>query len=349
MPRRLPPGPLVVGISGPQLTAEEEQLLLQPLIGGVILFERNFVDADQTRALCAHVHALREPRLLIAVDHEGGRVQRLRSGFTPLPAASVYGRTHDLDPARGLALARAGGRVMAAEVLAAGIDHSFAPVLDLDYGVSDIIGSRAFHAQAQVAAALAAAFASGMADAGMAACGKHFPGHGAVAADTHIAHVVDDRELAELQDDLLPYRQLIGAGLAAVMMAHVEIRDFLCAYYAVVFPVLDAEPAGFSRRWVGEVLRGQLGFDGAVFSDDLGMAGAAAVGDVPTRARRALAAGCDYVLICNEPEATRATLATLAPATVPGRRHLALLARPSGGQGERQLAAARDLLTTHQA
>ncbi len=337
MPRRLPPGPLVVGISGPQLTAEEEQLLLRPLIGGVILFERNFVDADQTRALCAHVHALREPRLLIAVDQEGGRVQRLRAGFTPLPAASVYGRTHDLDPGRGLALARAGGLVMAAEVLAVGIDHSFAPVLDLDYGVSDIIGSRAFHAQARVAAALAAAFASGMVDAGMAACGKHFPGHGAVAADTHIAHVVDNRELAELQNDLLPYRQLIDAGLAAVMMAH------------VVFPALDGEPAGFSRRWVGEVLRGQLGFDGAVFSDDLGMAGAAAVGDVPTRARRALVAGCDYVLICNEPDATRATLAALAPATVPGRRHLALLARPSGGQGERQLAAARDMVATHQA
>ncbi len=333
MPKALAPGPLVIGLPGPQLTSADAQLLLHPSIGGVILFERNFVDADQLRALCADIHALREPRLLIAVDQEGGRVQRLRPGFTPLPPAAAYGRAYAEDAARGLALARAGGLVMAAELVALGIDLSFAPVLDLDYGVSEIIGARAFHAQPQAAAALAGAFMAGMAQAGMAACGKHFPGHGAVAADTHLTQVIDQRSRAAIEADLLPYRRLIADGLASVMMAH------------VVFPAVDAEPAGFSRRWVQEVLRGELGFDGAVFSDDLGMAGAAGVGGFVERARRALAAGCDYLLICNDPDAVTATLVALSPAAVPLPRHLALLARPVG-QVHVQLGAARQALAS---
>lgn len=332
MPKPLPPGPLVIGLAGPQLTPADTELLLHPAIGGVILFERNFVDADRLRALCSEIHALREPQLLIAVDQEGGRVQRLRPGFTPLPPAAVYGAVYDQDAARGLALARAGGLVMAAELLAAGIDLSFAPVLDLHYGVSQIIGARAFHAQPEAAAALAGAFMAGMADAGMAACGKHFPSHGAVAADTHLTQVVDRRPRDAMEADLLPYRCLIPAGLASVMMAH------------VVFPAVAAEPAGFSRRWVQGVLRGELGFDGAVFSDDLGMAGAAGAGACPQRAARALAAGCDYLLICNDPVAVTATLATLAPRAVPLHRHLALLARSPAAPITQRVRAAMDVL-----
>ena len=331
MPVSLPPGPLVIGLAGPQLSAEETALLQHPLIGGVILFERNFTDAAQLRTLCQRIHGLREPRLLITVDQEGGRIQRLRPGFTPLPAAADYGRAFDRDPERGLERARAGGRVMAGELVALDVDLSFAPVLDLDYGVSEIIGARAFHADAETAAALAGAFMAGMADAGMAACGKHFPGHGAVAADTHLTQVVDARPRAALEGDLLPYRRLFAAGMASVMMAH------------VVFPAVDGQPAGFSRRWVQDILRGELGFDGAVFSDDLGMAGAVVAGGPAERVRAALAAGCDYVLLCNEPQAVREVVAALPANTapVPAHRHARLLARAMDDAG---LPVARQVL-----
>ncbi|MGE0810104.1 MAG: beta-N-acetylhexosaminidase [Immundisolibacter sp.] len=330
MPHALPPGPLVIGLPGPRLTPADRGLLLEPAIGGVILFERNFEDAAQLAALCADIHELREPRLLIAVDQEGGRVQRLKPGFTVLPPAAAYGRAHDRDAALGLALARAGGLVMAAELTALGVDLSFAPVLDLDYGVSDIIGARAFHADAATAAALAGAFMAGMGEAGMAACGKHFPGHGAVAADTHLTQVIDERPREAIDTDLLPYRRLFAEGLQSVMMAH------------VLFPAVDAQPAGFSRRWVEDILRGELGFDGAVFSDDLGMAGAAGAGDFAARTRRALDAGCDYVLICNDPDAVRIALPVAAGRPAPQRRHRALLAHPAAAQA--QLASARDVL-----
>jgi beta-N-acetylhexosaminidase len=330
MPHALPPGPLVIGLPGPRLTPADRGLLLEPAIGGVILFERNFEDAAQLAALCADIHALREPRLLIAVDQEGGRVQRLKPGFTLLPPAAAYGRAHDRDAALGLALARAGGVVMAAELTALGVDLSFAPVLDLDYGVSDIIGARAFHADAATAAALAGAFMAGMGEAGMAACGKHFPGHGAVAADTHLTQVIDERPRDAIETDLLPYRRLFAHGLQSVMMAH------------VLFPAVDDQPAGFSRRWVEDILRGELGFDGAVFSDDLGMAGAAGAGDFAARTRRALDAGCDYVLICNDPDAVRIAQPVAAGRSVPLRRHRALLAQPAAAPA--QLATAREVL-----
>ena len=332
MPHALPPGPLVIGLPGPRLTPADRDLLLEPAIGGVILFERNFEGAAQLTALCADIHALREPQLLIAVDQEGGRVQRLRPGFTPLPPAAAYGRAYDRDAAHGLALARAGGLVMAAELVALGVDLSFAPVLDLDYGVSDIIGARAFHADAATAAALAGAFTAGMAQAGMAACGKHYPGHGAVAADTHLTQVVDDRPRDAIETDLLPYRRLFAHGLQSVMMAH------------VLFPAVDAQPAGFSRRWVEDILRGELGFDGAVFSDDLGMAGAAGAGDFAARTLRALDAGCDYVLICNDPAAVPVAIAAVGDRAVVERRHRILLARPGRVDASR-LAEARALLS----
>lgn len=332
MPKPLPPGPLVIGLTAPTLTAADVEQLLHPAIGGVILFERNFVDAGQLRALCREIHALRQPPLLITVDQEGGRVQRLRAGFTPLPSAAVYGRTYDQHPGDGLALARAGGLVMAAELVALDVDLSFAPVLDLDYGVSEIIGARAFHARPQAAAALAGAFIEGMAAAGMAACGKHFPGHGAVAADTHLTQVVDRRTRDAMAADLEPYRHLLAAGLESVMMAH------------VVFPAVDAEPAGFSRRWVQDILRGELGFDGAVFSDDLGMAGAFGAGGYRQRVASALAAGCDYLLLCNDPDAVTATLAEAPTQTVPLHRHQALLANRQVKVADQDLARAQALL-----
>jgi beta-N-acetylhexosaminidase len=225
---------------------------------------------------------------MVAVDHEGGRVQRFRFGFTVLPAVRRIGEVWEQNPREGLALARELGFLMAAELRAVGIDFSFAPCVDLDYGVSEIIGDRAFHRRPQVVGELAVAYMHGMRDAGMAATAKHFPGHGAVVADSHLALPTDPRALPDLVGDMLPYRPLIANDLAAVMMAH------------VLFPQVDALPASFSRRWIQEILRGELGFQGTVFADDLTMKGAVVVGDIVQRARVALAAGCDILPVCND-------------------------------------------------
>jgi beta-N-acetylhexosaminidase len=225
---------------------------------------------------------------LIAVDQEGGRVQRFREGFTRLPAMRLLGRRYDEDKRDALGLAQAVGWLMAAELRAVGMDFSFAPCVDLDYGVSEIIGDRAFHSDPDTVAALAVALLSGMREAGMAAVAKHFPGHGAVVADSHTAMPVDRREYADLEADIRPYRPLIDNNVAGIMAAH------------VVFPAVDALPASLSHRWITGVLRGELGFHGCVFADDLTMAGAAAFGDAPARAELALAAGCDVLPICND-------------------------------------------------
>jgi beta-N-acetylhexosaminidase len=230
---------------------------------------------------------LRQPSLLVAVDHEGGRVQRFRSGFTVLPAVRHLGHQFDLAPATGLELARRHGWLMAAELLACGLDFSFAPCVDLDYGLSSVIGDRALHSQAAAVSELAVAYMHGMRDAGMAATAKHFPGHGAVVADSHLALPVDRRALADLDADLMPYRRLIDNGLPAVMVAH------------VLFPEVDELPASLSRRWIGDILRGELRFQGTVFADDLSMKGAVQFGDIVQRAQRALHAGCDVLPVCN--------------------------------------------------
>lgn len=283
----------MVGIAGLELDRAERELLRHPSIGGVILFTRNYRSREQLRALCDAVHALREPPLLVAVDQEGGRVQRFRDGFTDLPAAARYGALHNLNPELAARAARAGGRVMASELRAAGVDFSFAPVLDLDHGTSAVIGERAFHRAPVVVTTLARAFLGGMRDAGVGGVGKHFPGHGGVEADSHTALPVDRRSYENLRlADLVPFERLAAASeLAGVMPAH------------VVFECLDARPAGFSKRWIEDVLRGALGFQGAVFSDDLDMAAAAAGGDHAGRAHAALEAGCDMVLVCNDREA----------------------------------------------
>ena len=282
-------GPLMIDLQGYSMTAEERELLQHPLVGGVILFTRNYADPQQLTQLVAEIHAQRNPPLIVSVDQEGGRVQRFRQGFSRLPPLRRIGHEFDLDARGGLEMARGLAWLMAAELRAHGVDISFAPCVDLDYGVSEIIGDRALHARPDAVAQLASAYMSGMRDAGMAATAKHFPAHGAVVADSHLSLPVDRREFADLAADLVPYRRLIGNGLPAVMVAH------------VLFPAVDPAPASLSARWIRDVLRGQLGFQGVVFTDDLSMGGAAAaIGDVVSRARQALEAGCDMLPVCND-------------------------------------------------
>ncbi|MBU0902532.1 MAG: beta-N-acetylhexosaminidase [Gammaproteobacteria bacterium] len=286
-------GSLMLDIAGTWLTAEDRQLLRQPQVAGLILFARNIEDPRQVRELSAAIRAVR-PDLLLAVDQEGGRVQRLRQGFVRLPAMRALA-----DNANAEHLAEQCGWVMATEVLAAGLDLSFAPVLDLDHQRSAVVGSRAFEGDAQRATQLAGAFIRGMNAAGMAACGKHFPGHGWAEADSHVAIPVDERSLDDIRaKDLLPFRQL-SQQLAAVMPAH------------VIYPQVDDSPAGFSRRWLQDILRGELGFEGVIFSDDLSMAGAHVVGDAACRIEAALSAGCDMGLVCNDRAAAELALSAL--------------------------------------
>jgi beta-N-acetylhexosaminidase len=289
-------GPLMIDLLGTTVSPEEHELMRHPLIGGVILFTRNYVDLEQLTQLVAAIHAERSPPLIVAVDHEGGRVQRFRTGFSVLPPARRIGHEFDLDSRAGLELARRMGWLMAAELRSVGVDISFAPDVDLDYGISESIGDRAFHARPEVVGQLAAAYMHGMRDAGMAATAKHFPAHGAVVADSHLTLPVDRRDLPDLSDDLAPYSRLIANGLPAVMVAH------------VLFPAVDSVPSSLSSRWIRDVLRGELRFQGVVFADDLSMGGAAAAyGDIVTRARKALSAGCDMLPICNN----RASVVTL--------------------------------------
>lgn len=319
-------GPVMLDVAGTALSGEERELLRQPAVGGVILFSRNFESPEQVSALVAEIHALRSPRLLVAADQEGGRVQRFRDGFTRLPPLRRLGEQYDRDPRRARQLAEVTGWLMAAELRAIGIDLSFAPVLDLDYGVSTVIGDRAFHRKPEAVADLAQAYQRGMQTAGMAATGKHFPGHGAVAADSHHELPVDERSLAELEfADLLPFERLVHQGMKALMIAHVIYRQ------------CDALAAGFSPFWLRTMLRGRFGFQGAIFSDDLHMAAAACAGDYPDRARAALAAGCDMVLVCNAPEQARRVVAELRDHHDPAA--MMRLVRLHGGGEETGLAA----------
>jgi beta-N-acetylhexosaminidase len=298
-------GPLMVDVAGLSLSDQDRDVLRHPLVGSVILFSRNYTDPAQLRALVADIHAARTPPLLVAVDHEGGRVQRFRQGFSALPPARRMGQAFDVHARSGLAMAHELGWLMAVELLAHGVDLSFAPCVDLDYGLSEIIGDRALHARGDAVAQLAGAYVRGMREAGMAATAKHFPGHGAVVSDSHLALPVDRRELRDLDAELMPYRRLIANSLPAVMVAH------------VLFPAVDTVPASFSRRWICDVLRGGLGFSGAVFADDLSMAGAAVMGSLLERAERALAAGCDVLPVCNDRAAVLQLLQTFKPETDP--------------------------------
>ncbi len=290
-----PIGPVMFDLMGHQLQTAEVALLESPAAGGIILFTRNYQNPAQMQNLIRDLRQIR-PDLLIAVDHEGGRVQRFRDGFTRIPPAACYRQQADAEP-----LARQAGWLMAMELRSLDVDFSFAPVLDVEAGLSEIIADRAFATEPEQVARLATAFMDGMHTAGMAATGKHFPGHGSVAADSHLELPVDTRSRADiLARDVYPFKALIDRGLEAIMPAH------------VVYPAVDTEPAGYSSRWLQGCLRRELGFKGIIFSDDLTMAGAECAGSYGARAHKALQAGCDMVLVCNAPDAAREVLEATA-------------------------------------
>ncbi len=279
----------MLDIEGLALSPADRDLLREPAVGGVILFSRNFDSVDQVTDLVAEIRGLRSPPLLIAVDHEGGRVQRFRDGFTLMPPMRHIGREYDRDRDSGLRVARQAGWLIASELRATGIDLSFGPCVDLDWGISEIIGNRAFHRKPEAVSELAGAFARGLRSAGMAAVAKHFPGHGAVVADSHLHLPVDRRDYGSVLDDMRPYDSMIATGvLAGVMLAH------------IVYQEIDDMPAGFSEYWIQRELRSRLGFGGAVFCDDLTMKATASYGSMSERAMLALRAGCDMILVCND-------------------------------------------------
>jgi beta-N-acetylhexosaminidase len=328
--RAMPLGPVLAAVEGTTLSAADRERLLHPLVGGVTLFARNYAEPAQLTALCAAIHDLRSPRLLICVDHEGGRVQRFREGFTPVPAMRSIGALWPTDPGGAKAAAHAAGLVIACELQHCGVDLSFAPVLDLDHGASRIIGDRALHTEPDIVTELAGCLLAGLHDGGMTGVGKHFPGHGFIAADSHLELPVDERDLDAIRRlDLAPFRAL-SPRLAGIMTAH------------VLYPRVDAQPAGFSSRWIRGVLRSELRYAGAILSDDLGMAGAACAGGLEDRAQAAFAAGCDLVLACTPDDADvlLSGLHYVMPAESRARLH-ALFAPAANVADEGELRSAR--------
>lgn len=329
---KLPLGPVVLDPTGPALTEDDRRRLRHPAAGGAILFAHNYESPEQLLALTGEIASLREPDLPICVDHEGGRVQRFAQGFTAIPAMRRLGVLWDRDREAAKRAARAVGTVISAELGAHGVDFSFAPVLDLDFGTSAVIGHRAFHYDPNAVGALAAQLIEGLAGGGMAAVGKHFPGHGFAVADSHVGVPTDERPAKDIfRKDLLPYEAAIKAGLAAIMPAH------------VIYPQADPEPAGYSKYWLHDVLRGKLGFDGLIFSDDLSMQGAATAGGIAERARAALGAGCDQVLLCQKPKDQETLLESLRSTSlaVPARVERM---RRKGGRDLRKSVAYREAI-----
>jgi beta-N-acetylhexosaminidase len=328
-PKAVPLGAAVIDVQGLELAPEDRRRLLHPLVGGVILFTRNYASPEQLRALTSEIHALREPPLIIAVDHEGGRVQRFRRDFTAIPPMRALGEAWDANRPHARHLARETGYVLAAELRAHGVDLTFAPVLDVDHGNSSVIGDRSFHSDPDAVAELGAALVQGFKDGGMAAVGKHFPGHGYVRADSHHELPQDDRAYAEItRTDLVPFTRLIRTGLPAVMPAH------------VVYSQVDSSPAGFSTVWLKQILREELEFDGIVFSDDLSMAGAKTAGGIVERTASALQAGCDMVLVCNDAEAVDTLCGNFSHNMPPVA--LARLARLHGRSGADSMVKLRE-------
>ena len=327
---RVPLGPAVIDVVGFALDDDDRKRLGHPAAGAVILFARNFQDCAQLLALCEDIERLREPALPICVDQEGGRVQRFREGFTAIPPMRRLGRLWDRDREAGRAAARGAAYIIGSELAAHGVDFSFAPVLDLDFGTSGVVGDRALHFDPTAVAALGASVVQGFADAGMAAVAKHFPGHGFADADSHVAVPRDDRTAREIfKKDILPFKSAIEAGVAAIMPAH------------VIYSQADSEPAGYSKYWLQEVLRGKLAFGGLIFSDDLSMEGASTAGGIPERARAALDAGCDMVLLCNDPAGQDLLLESLGDPPLLNPARLERM-RKKGGRDLRKSVAYRE-------
>lgn len=309
--RKMSLGPVMCDLRGIQLEADEREMLCHPYVGGVILFTRNFESVAQIAELTKAIHELRQPHLLIAVDHEGGRVQRFREGFSRLPACALINECRSKEGnsiKEAESLAQQAGWLMAAELLAVGVDLSFAPVLDVGGKISRVVGDRAFHPDPEKVSRLARAYMKGMKQAGMAAVGKHFPGHGSVVEDSHVAMPYDDRSYADIKmHDLIPFERMTHAGLPALMPAH------------VIYSRVDKNPAGFSEFWLKKILRQDLEFQGMIFSDDLSMVGAEMMGTYPERAEAALHAGCDMVLACNNQQGV---ISILDDAKIPDRVEL---------------------------
>jgi beta-N-acetylhexosaminidase len=325
---------VVVDVLGAALTGEDRERIRHPAAGAVILFARNYQNPEQLAQLTAEIERQREPALPLCVDHEGGRVQRFRDGFSAIPPMRALGKLWDRDRDAAREAATAIGYIIASELGAHGVDFSFSPVLDLDYGGSSVIGDRALHFDPTAVGALGGALVKGLAQGGVAAVAKHFPGHGYAQADSHVAVPRDERTFKEIaRKDIAPYKQVIEAGLAAVMPAH------------VIYPQVDSQPAGYSARWLQEVLRQQLGFQGIVFSDDLSMEGAAVAGGPPGRARAALAAGCDMVLLCNNPAGLDELLESLKDMQLAKPERLERM-KKQGGRDLRKSVAYREAQET---
>lgn len=296
-------GAFVIDVEGKTLTPEDRELLMHPLVGGVILFTRNYESREQLRSLCHEIRRARKEPLLIMADQEGGRVQRFRSEFTKLPAMGTFGELYQKDPQTTLQYAKDCGWLMATELLSIGIDLSLAPVLDMNKKMNNVIGDRAFHANSNTIIEVAQAFIHGMHDAGMAATGKHFPGHGSVTADSHTALPIDTRSLEEVEkEDMVPFTAMIMNNITAIMAAH------------ITFPNIDEYPVGYSKYWLQEILRKRLGFQGIIISDDLNMEGANISSDYKDRFLAARNAGCDLVLLCNNRAGVISVLDHTAPA-----------------------------------
>jgi beta-N-acetylhexosaminidase len=291
-------GSLMCDIEGKTLSNEDLEILSHPLVGGVILFDRNYDDPDQLTALTNSIREASKNPLLIGVDHEGGRVQRFREGFTAIPPMQELGETFDKEPGKAKQFALGFGAIIAAELRQCGVDLNFSPVLDLQYDRNTVIGDRAFHHDPEIVTELAAAFIRGLRAAGMHPVGKHFPGHGFVSLDSHLAHPVDDRTFKEIsENDLVPFQKLIEMkSLSALMPAH------------IVYSEVDEKPACYSKKWLKTILCEQLNFDGVIFSDDLNMKGAEIKGGYANRIAEALKAGCNMVLLCNNRKAVKEVL-----------------------------------------
>ena len=327
----MPLGPVMLDLVGTSIAPDEREMMMHPQTGGVILFTRNYESPEQIRELIIEIHALRTPHLLVAVDHEGGRVQRFREGFTHIPPAAVYGKMYKADKSAAKKMAESCGWLMAAECRSVGIDLSFAPVLDLDRGVSGVIGDRSFNHNPERVAELANDFMVGMLRAGMHATGKHFPGHGSIKEDSHVSHPVDHRNLNDIMlEDIKPFERMIHFGLTAIMPAH------------VVYPKIDDKPAGYSSIWLKNILRNQLGFQGVIFSDDLSMEAAGVAGDFGQRAKAALAAGCDMVLVCNHTEAAAQVLESLGDYSNPASQLRLVRMHGHGEINRRDLMASEE-------